>query len=62
MLQNVSTELRYTSFAKWGYGISDYYNYDADKKILEKEGLEGQEGYKIMSVYLSVVSYMIIND
>ena len=36
MLQNVSIELRYTSFTAWGYGISDYYSYNADKKILEK--------------------------
>ena len=58
MLQNVSTELRYTSFAKWGYGISDHYTYNAEKKILEKEGLEGQEGYKCQAICLLSVTWL----
>ena len=33
------------------------------KKLLEKEGLEGQEGYKCQAIcQLSVTVYMIIND
>ena len=31
-ITTLSIELRYTSFAEWGYGISDYYNNDAEKK------------------------------
>ena len=31
-------------------------------KILEKEDLEGQEGWVQMSGHLSVVSFMIMND
>ena len=54
----LSIELRYTSFAEWGYGISDYYNNDAEKKILEKEGLKGQEGYKCQAICLFSVTWL----
>ena len=57
----LSIELRYTSFAEWGYGISDYYNYDAEKKNTG-ERKSGRAGGVQMSVHLSVVRYMIMND
>ena len=57
----LSIELRYTSFAEWGYGISDYYSYDAEKQNTGERG-SGREGGVQMSGHLSVVSYMIIND
>ena len=33
----LSIELRYTSFAEWGYGISDY-SYDAEKQNTGERG------------------------
>ena len=37
----LSIELRYTSFNAWGYGISDYYNYNADKNTGESVKVSG---------------------
>ena len=60
-ITTLSIELRYTSFAEWGYGISDYYNNDAEKKNTGERGSERAGGVQ-MSGHLSVFSYMIMND
>ena len=57
----LSIELRYTSFAEWGYGISDYYSYDAEKQNTGERGSGRARGVQ-MSGHLSVVNYMIMND
>ena len=63
MTTTLSIELRYTSFAEWGYGISDYYSYDADKKYWIKrvwKGGGGGGGDRGTNVgHLQVVSYSV---